>query len=366
MLNKCRGALYRTALALLALPLLTMSTTSHAASAPLNVSVIYFGNPGDGGWTHSHEMGIEAAEKKYGSEIKVTRVENVPESGDSARVFRNRASQGDKVIFGTAFGYMNPMLQVAKDYPDTIFLNSSGYKSAPNLGTYNGKVYEAEYLAGVLAGQMSKSHVLGFIGSMPIPEVVRNINAFALGARSVAPNTVVKVVWISSWWDPGKEKQAAETLVGLGADVLAQNTDSTAMMSVAEEHKVYAFGFDADMSNWGPKAQLGAVEYNWGLYYVKVIDEIQHGKWTNKPVYWGVREGMVDLTHVNTTIVPERAQKVTSDARDGLKSGRLDPFAGPIKDDSGKVRVEAGKTLSPEQVGSMNWFVEGVQGKLAP
>jgi basic membrane protein A and related proteins len=366
MLKICRGALYRTALALFALPFAAVLNNSHAATAPLNVSVIYFGNPGDGGWTHSHEMGIQAAEKKYGNQIKVTRVENVPESADAARVFRNRASQGDKVIFGTAFGYMNPMLQVAKDYPDTVFLNSSGYKSASNLGTYNDKVYEAEYLAGVLAGQMSKSHVLGFVGSMPIPEVVRNVNAFALGARSVAPNTVVKVVWISSWWDPGKEKQAAETLIGLGADVLMQNTDSTSVMSVAEEHKVYAFGFDADMGKWGPKAQLGAVEYDWGLYYVTVIDEIQKGQWTNKPVYWGVKEGMVDLTHVNTTIVPATAQKVTSDARDALKSGRLNPFSGPLKDDSGKIRAEAGKALTTDQIGSMNWFVEGVQGKLAP
>ncbi|CAB3781954.1 MULTISPECIES: BMP family ABC transporter substrate-binding protein [Paraburkholderia] len=365
MLKIYHGALRHTALALLALQCLVTSVESDAAPAPLDISVVYFGNPGDGGWTHSHEVGIAAAEKQYGNQIKVTRVENVPESADASRVFRNRASQGDKVIIGTAFGYMNPMLQVARDYPDTVFLNSSGYKSAPNLGTYNGRVYEAEYLAGVLAGQMSKSHVLGFIGSMPIPEVVRNINAFALGARSVAPNTVVKVLWINSWWDPGKEKQAAETLIGLGADVLTQNTDSTAMMSVAEDHKVYAFGFDSDMSKWGPKAQIGSIEYNWGLYYVKVIDEIQHNTWTNKPVYWGVKEGMVDLTHVSAS-VPEQVQQVTRDARESLKSGRLAPFTGPIKDDTGKIRIEAGKSLSDDQLGSMNWFVDGVQGKLAP
>ncbi|PVX82437.1 BMP family ABC transporter substrate-binding protein [Paraburkholderia unamae] len=366
MLKISRRAIFRVALSLLSLQFLTASHQSLAVTPPLNISVVYFGNPGDGGWTRSHEIGISAAEKLYGNRIKVTRVENVPESAEASRVFRNRAAQGDKVIIGTGFGYMNSMLQVARNYPDTVFLNSAGYKTSPNLGTYNGRVYEAEYLAGIVAGYMSKSHVLGFVGSMPIPEVVRNINAFALGARSVAPNTIVKVVWINSWFDPGKERQAAETLIGLGADVLSQSTDSTAMMSVAEDHKVYAFGFDADMSKWGPHAQLGSIEYNWGMYYVKVIDEIQQGTWTSKPVYWGVKEGLVDLTHINQAVVPDRVQQATRNAHEALKGGRLDPFTGPIKDDSGKVRVEQGKALTADALGSMNWFVEGVQGKVSP
>jgi basic membrane protein A len=340
--------------------LAAMSASASAATdAPLDVSIVYLGNPGDAGWTHAHDLGITVAEKQLGSQIKVTRVEDVPENADAARVF------GDKIVIGTSFGYMDSMMKVAHDYPDTVFLHCSGYKSAPNLGNFNGKVYESAYLAGVVAGYVSKSHVLGFVGSVPIPEVVRNIDAFALGARSVAPQTVVKVVWISSWFDPGKERQAAETLVGLGADVLMQNTDSTATMAVAEQHKVYAFGWDSDMSHWGPHAHLGSVAYDWGIYYSRVIDEVRRGTWTNKPVYWGVKEGITDLVNVNTSVVPADAQRALAEKRTALIAGRLDPFAGPLRDQSGKLRVAAGTALSADDTNRINWFVDGVQGSVA-
>jgi simple sugar transport system substrate-binding protein len=346
--------------------LATLSAPAHAVSnAPLDVSIVYLGNPGDAGWTHAHDLGIGEAEKQLGSQIKVTRIEDVPENADAARVFRDRAAKGDKIVIGTSFGYMDSMMKVARDYPDTVFLHCSGYKSAPNLGNFNGKVYESAYLAGVVAGYVSKSHTLGFVGSVPIPEVVRNIDAFALGARSVAPQTTVRVVWINSWFDPGKERQAAETLVGLGADVLLQNTDSTATMAVAEQHKIHAFGWDSDMSHWGPHAHLGSVAYDWGIYYSKVIDEVKRGTWSNKPVYWGVKEGITDLVNVNTTEVPANAQRTLAEKRAALVAGRLDPFAGPLKDQNGKLRVAAGSALSADDTNRIDWFVDGVQGSVA-
>ncbi len=339
--------------------------TTQAAGAPLDVSIVYLGNPGDAGWTYAHERGISAAQKVLGGEMQLKRIENVPENADAERVFRDRAAKGDKVVIGTSFGYMDAMMKVARDYPDTVFLHCSGYKSARNLGNFNGKVYESAYLAGVLAGYTSKTHVLGFVGSVPIPEVIRNIDAFALGARSVAPQTVVKVVWISSWFDPGKERQAAETLIGMNADVLMQNTDSTATMSVAEAHHVHAFGWDSDMSQWGPHAHLGSVAYDWSKYYVKAIEAVRQGTWTNQPVYWGVKEGITDLVHVNAQAVPPEALSKLAERRAALVAGTLDPFAGPIKDQKGQTRVAAGTALSAADANRLDWFVDGVQGSLA-
>ncbi|WP_321878026.1 BMP family ABC transporter substrate-binding protein [Paraburkholderia bannensis] len=353
--------------AALAAPLdASAAQSSQAASgAPLDVSIVYLGNPGDAGWTYAHERGISSAQKVLGGEMQLKRIENVPENADAERVFRDRAAKGDKVVIGTSFGYMDAMMKVARDYPDTVFLHCSGYKSARNLGNFNGKVYESAYLAGVLAGYTSKTHVLGFVGSVPIPEVIRNIDAFALGARSVAPQTVVKVVWISSWFDPGKERQAAETLIGMNADVLMQNTDSTATMSVAEAHHVHAFGWDSDMSQWGPHAHLGSVAYDWSKYYVKAIEAVRQGTWTNQPVYWGVKEGITDLVHVNAQAAPPEALRVLAQRRAALVAGTLDPFAGPIKDQKGETRVAAGTALSAADANRLDWFVDGVQGSLA-
>ncbi|WP_322093016.1 BMP family ABC transporter substrate-binding protein [Paraburkholderia bannensis] len=353
--------------AALAAPLAACAAqASQAASGvPLDVSIVYLGNPGDAGWTYAHERGISSAQKVLGGEMQLKRIENVPENADAERVFRDRAAKGDKVVIGTSFGYMDAMMKVARDYPDTVFLHCSGYKSARNLGNFNGKVYESAYLAGVLAGYTSKTHVLGFVGSVPIPEVIRNIDAFALGARSVAPQTVVKVVWISSWFDPGKERQAAETLIGMNADVLMQNTDSTATMSVAEAHHVHAFGWDSDMSQWGPHAHLGSVAYDWSKYYVKAIEAVRQGTWTNQPVYWGVKEGITDLVHVNAQAAPPEALRVLAQRRAALVAGTLDPFAGPIRDQKGETRVAAGTALSAADANRLDWFVDGVQGSLA-
>jgi basic membrane protein A len=307
---------------------------------------------------------VKALEAKFGDKVKVTRVENVPESADSERVFRDLASKGNKIVVGSSFGFQDFELKVAKDFPDAVFEHATGYKKAANFATYDVRTYQSAYLAGLVAGYTTKSNTLGFVGSVPVPEVVRNINAFTMGARSVNPNARVKVVWINSWFDPGREKQAAETLIGQGADVLIQNTDSTATMQTAEQKKVHAFGWDSDMKKFGPNAQLGACVSNWGVYYTHLVDQVMAGTWNNSPVWWGLKEKAIDLADINTDAVSPAAQKALSQKRDDIISGKFNPFAGPIMDQSGAVKVAAGKSLSDPELLRLNWFVQGVDGSL--
>ncbi|MBV8260440.1 MAG: BMP family ABC transporter substrate-binding protein, partial [Paraburkholderia sp.] len=249
-------------------------------------------------------------------------------------------------------------------FPDTVFLHATGYKKAPNFGTYDVRMYQGAYLAGVAAGYATKTNTLGFVASVPIPEVVRNINAYTLGARSVNPKVHTKVIWINSWFDPGKEKQAAETLIGQGADVLLQNTDSSATLATAEEKKVHAFGWDSNMKKFGPHAHLGSVEGNWGVYYVAVIQQVLDGKWKNDPVWWGIPQKAVDLGDVNTSELSADAQKAVATKREAIASGKWDVFTGPIKDQTGAVKIPAGKTLTDPELQRLNWYVEGVDGSL--
>ncbi|WGS48635.1 BMP family ABC transporter substrate-binding protein [Paraburkholderia sp. D15] len=335
-----------------------------ATTQPIGVAFVYLGNPGDAGWTYAHEQGVKEVEAKFGDRIKVTRVENVPESADSERVFRDLASKGNKIVVGSSFGFQDFELKVAKDFPDAVFEHATGYKKAANFATYDVRTYQSAYLAGLVAGYTTKSNTLGFVGSVPVPEVVRNINAFTMGARSVNPKVRVKVVWINSWFDPGREKQAAETLIGQGADVLIQNTDSTATMQTAEQKKVHAFGWDSDMKKFGPNAQLGACVSNWGVYYTHLVDQVMSGTWNNTPVWWGLKEKAIDLADINTGAVSPAAQKALNQKRDDIVAGRFNPFAGPIVDQSGAVKVAAGKALSDPELLRLNWFVQGVDGTL--
>ena len=248
-------------------------------------------------------------------------------------------------------------MKTAKDYPDIVFEHATGYKKAANFATYDVRTYQSAYLAGLVSGYTTKTNTLGFVGSVPVPEVVRKINAFTMGARSVNPNVKVKVVWINAWFDPGKEKQAAETLIGQGADVLIQNTDSTATMQTAEQKKVHAFGWDSDMKKFGRVS-------NWGVYYSHLIEQVQSGKWTNTPTWWGLKEKAIDLADINTEAVSPAAQKALMQKRDDIIAGKSDPFAGPIKDQSGTIKVAAGKSLSDAELLRLNWFVQGVDGSL--
>lgn len=359
-----RTVLAATLGATLAFSAAATAATAATATQPLGIAFVYLGNPGDAGWTYAHEQGVKEVEAKFGDKVKVTRVENVPESADSERVFRDLASKGNKIVVGSSFGFQDFELKVAKDFPDTVFEHATGYKKAANFATYDVRTYQSAYLAGLVAGYTTRSNMLGFVGSVPVPEVVRNINAFTMGARSVNPKVRVKVVWINSWFDPGREKQAAETLIGQGADVLIQNTDSTATMQTAEQKKVHAFGWDSDMKKFGPNAQLGACVSNWGVYYTHLVEQVMSGTWNNSPVWWGLKEKAIDLADINTEAVSPAAQKALSQKRDDIISGKFNPFAGPITDQSGALKVAAGKSLSDPELLRLNWFVQGVDGTL--
>jgi basic membrane protein A and related proteins len=353
---------FRTALALACLAGFT--ALGAAPAAPLKVAFVYLGPIADGGWTYQHNLGRLALEKQFGAQVATTYIENVPETADAERVIRQLAAKGYGVIFATSFGYMEPTLKVARLFPKVKFEHATGYKTAANVVTYQGRSYEGAYLLGLLAGRMTKTHTLGYIGSFPIPEVIRNIDAFTLGARSVNPRIHTKVIWVDTWYDPGKERQAAEALIAQGADILCQNTDSPAAVQVAEEKGIFAFGWDSDMAKYGPHAQLTANTENWGVYYIDEIKRILDGSWTgDRQTLSGIKEGVVVLTPLNPVVPAEVARQFES-KKQAISAGGLLPFAGPIKDNNGALKIAAGAAVSLDDLMAINWFVEGVDGSV--
>src|SRR5574343_733416 len=281
-----------------------------AKAEPLKVAFAYVGPVGDGGWTFAHDNGRKALEKEFGDKVVTSFVENVPESADAERVIRDLAGQGNKVIFGTTFGYMEPMLKVAADIKDVKLEHATGYKQAENMRTYDSRTYEGAYMAGVIAGGMTKTNTLGVVGSIPIPEVIRNINSFTLGALSVNPKITTKVVWVNEWFNPPTETEAAQSLINGGADVLMQNTDSSAVLRTAEKNGKFAFGWDSDMTAYGPKAHLGSAVINWAPYYIKAIEDALEGKWATGQSWWGVKEGAIDMVSIADDVPAEAKDKV--------------------------------------------------------
>jgi len=334
-----------------------------AKPAPLKVGFVYVGPVGDAGWTYAHDLGRKALEAKFGDKVQTTFVEKVPEGPDAERVIRDLVTQGNKVIFATSFGYGDAMAKVAKDFPDVYFEHATGFKTAPNLRVYEGKFWEDAYLAGVLAGKMTKSNVLGFVATFPIPEVLRNINAYTLGAQSVNPKVKTKVVWVSSWFDPPKETEAAQSLMNQGADVLLQNTDSTAVLQAAEKNGKYAFGWDSDMSAFAPKAHLASCALNWGVYYVKAIEDVMNKTWKVENTKWGIKEGMNDFVKV-ADFVPEDVKKKVAETKAGIVDGSIQVFKGPLLDNTGKVLLKKGEVADDAWRSQVNFYVKGVEGKV--
>jgi basic membrane protein A and related proteins len=334
-----------------------------AKPEPLKVGFIYVGPVADAGWTFAHDLGRKAVEAKYGDKVKTTFIESVKEGPDAERVIRDLVAQGNKVIFATSFGFGDSMEKVAKDHPEVKFEHATGFKTAPNLRNYEGRFYEDAYLSGVLAGAMTKTNVIGFVGSFPIPEVLRNINAFTIGARSVNPKVKTKVVWISTWVDPPKEAEAAQSLINQGADVLLQNTDSTAVLQTAEKNGKYAFGWDSDMSAFAPKAHLASNALNWGPYYVKAVGEVMDGTWKVENTKWGVKEGLTEFIKVNDA-VPAAAKAKVEEAKAFLIANPGAVYRGPLKDNTGKEVLAAGVVGDDKFKGEMNFYVEGVDGKV--
>ena len=335
-----------------------------AKAEPLKVAFAYVGPVGDGGWTFAHDNGRKAVEKEFGDKVVTSFVENVPESADAERVIRDMASQGNKLIFGTTFGYMEPMLKVAADTADVKFEHATGYKQAANMNTYDSRTYQGAYMAGVVAGKMTKSNTLGVVASIPIPEVIRNINSFTLGAQSVNPKVKTKVVWVNEWVNPPKETEAATALINGGADVLMQNTDSSAVLQTAEKMGKRAFGWDSDMSAYGPKAHLGSAGINWGPYYVKAVREALEGKWAgNQAAWWGVKEGAIDFVSVAAD-VPADAKAKLDEVKAGLKDGSFEIWKGPIVGQDGKEVLAKDAVADDKFLGGINFYVKGVEGKI--
>lgn len=330
---------------------------------PLKVGFIYVGPVGDAGWTFAHDNGRKHIESKFGDRIKTTYVEKVPEGPDAERVIRDLVAQGNKVIFATSFGFGDAMEKVARDFPDVYFEHATGFKTAPNLRVYEGRFYEDAYLAGIVAGRMTKTNTLGFVGSFPIPEVLRNINAYTLGALSVNPRIKTKVVWVNAWFDPPKETEAAQALINGGADVLLQNTDSTAVLQAAEKAGKYAFGWDSDMSAFAPKAHLGSAALNWGVYYEKAINDVLNKTWATGAAKWGVKEGVTEFVKV-ADFVPEEVKKLVDTAKAGLKDGSLQIFKGPLIDSTGKEVLAKDAVADDAWRAGINFYVKGVEGKV--
>ena len=335
-----------------------------AKAEPLKVAFAYVGPVGDGGWTFAHDNARKALEKQFGDKIVTSFVEKVPESADAERVFRDLASQGNKVIFGTTFGYMDPMLKVAADNKEIKFEHATGYKTADNMRTYDSRTYEGAYMAGVIAGKMTKSNTLGVVASIPIPEVIRNINTFTLGAQSVNPKVKTKVVWVNEWFNPPKETEAATALINGGADVLFQNTDSPAVLKTAQDKGKRAFGWDSDMTAYGPKAHLASAVINWGPYYIKATRDALEGKWAgDSGVWWGVKEGAIDIVSIAEDVPADTKARV-EEIKKGLKDGSFAIWKGPIADSTGKVVLEKDKVADDAFLGGINFYVKGVEGKV--
>lgn len=343
---------------------LGMAVTLGAASAePTKVGFVYVGPIGDHGWTYRHDKGRLAIEEAFGDKVETSYVESVPEGADAERVIRQLASTGHDLIFTTSFGYMNPTVKVAKQFPNVRFEHATGYKRSDNVSTYAARFYEGRVIAGILAGRMTKSNVIGYIGSFPIPEVVRGINAFTLSMRKINPDAEVKVVWVNSWYDPGKEGDAAKALIDQGADIIVQHTDSPAPMQVAQERGVFAVGQASDMTQFGPKAHLTSIIDDWNGYYVERTKAVMDGTWSSEDTWGGLNTGMLRMAAYNEAIPAEVIEEAEA-ARKAIEAGTLHPFQGPIADQGGKEMVADGAVAEDGMLLSMDWYVQGVQGKL--
>lgn len=343
----------------------TPTPTPTPSEKIIKVAFIYIGPIGDGGWTFEHDQGRLYLEKNVAN-VETTYIESVPEGADSTKVIRDYAQKGYDVIITTSFGYMDPTIEVAKDFPKTIFLHCSGYKTAANVGTYFGKIEESRYLSGMVAGKMTKTNKLGYVAAFPIPEVIRGCNAFTLGVRAVNPEATVSVVWTNTWYDPAKERQAAEGLLDTGCDVIGQHQDTPGPQQAAEAKGVYGVGYDSDMSKYAPKAVLTSPIWIWGIYYADVVKRIQAGTWKTEQYWGGTKEGVVGLAPM-ASFVPAEVKKLVDDKKAEILAGtfgEFEIFAGPLKDQTGAIKVPEGTKMTAEEILNMGWFVEGVEGTI--
>ena len=334
------------------------------ATSPVKAGFVYVSPITEAGWTRQHDEGRKAVDKALGDQVKTSFVADVAEGADAERVIRDLAQQGHKIIFTPSFGYMEPTLKVAKDFPDVKFESVTGFKTAPNVAASNARYYEGRYLAGIAAGRMTQTNVAGYVAGFPIPEVLQGINAFTLGMRSVNPRAVVKVVWLNAWFDPPKEREAAMALFNQDVDVIAFHTGSTAVMAAAQERGKMAVAYHSDMRKTGPEAQIIAVTHQWGEYYTRRVKAAMNGTWTSGSVWGGVKDGMIRVGDFGPK-VPQKVQAEVLRRQKEIGAGKLRPFAGPISDNEGHEVVAAQQSLSDAQILNMNYLVQGVVGKVS-
>ncbi len=338
---------------------LMLAAAGPAVAKDLQVGFIYVSPVGDAGWSYAHDQGRLIIDQMDG--VTTSFVEAVPEGPDSERVMMNMARKNYDLVFATSFGYMDPMLKVAGKFPKTVFMHCSGFKLAENMGNYFGRMYQARYLSGIVAGAMTTSNTIGYVAAFPIPEVIRGINAFTLGAQSVNPDVQVRVVWTKTWYDPATEKEAAKSLLDVGADVIAQHQDSPGPQEAAQERGVYSIGYNSDMSTFAPKAHLVAPVWNWGPFYKEIVQQVQQGSWQSKAYWYGLEHGIVDLSPMSD-MVPKTVQDAVMTKKSAISDGQLKVFTGPVKDQLGAVKIADGQSANDEELLGMNWFVWGVIG----
>lgn len=352
---------------ILALVLVAAAAAQAFALAPIKPAdqkpvFVYVGPVADGGYNYMHDLGRKAMEKNNPG-IKSSIVESVPEGPDAERVMETAIRNGAKVIYANSFGFMDPMLNVAKRHPDVYFNHCSGYKTAPNMSTYFGRMYQPRYLSGLVAGKATKSNLIGYVAAYPIPEVIRGINAFTLGVKKVNPKAKVKVVWIYTWHDPAKEKEATKALFDAKCDTIAMHADTGGAPQAAEELGMWVVGYNFPMDKYAPKRHLVSPIWNWGKYYDYSTKAIEKGNWKSQQVWWSMKDGMVDLSKFGKAVT-EDTKKLVASEKQRILDGKWDVFTGPIKGQDGKVKVPAGKKLSDSDMLSMSWFVDGVDGTI--
>jgi len=340
-------------------------STPAATKTPLVVGFVYVTPVGEAGWTYQHELGRREMARALGARVTTIAVESVAEGADAERVIRDLvAQQGATLVFATSFGYLEPALRVAAEFPQARFEHAGGYKSAPNLATYDARYYEARWLAGWLAGQASRSGVAGYVAGFPVPEVVQGINAFTLGMRAANPKAQVRVLWLNTWFDPARERDASQALIDQGADVLTHHSGSPAVAQTAQANfrtrGVRVVPYPSDMHAFAPEAQLAAIEHRWGGFYTRVAESVLAGRWKAEPTWGGIASGMVDIAALDPAL-PEAVRSGVQSRRAAIVAGSLKPFAAPLRDNAGAVRLASG-SLDDAQIKAMDWFVEGVVG----
>jgi basic membrane protein A len=342
--------------------LVAVTAGGAVAADKIKACFVYVGSHNDGGYSEGHDKGRQFLEKQLGDQVETSYVENVPEGPDAERAIERLARSGCAIVFTTSFGFMDQTIKVAAKFPNVKFEHATGFKTADNVTTYNARFYEGRYIIGQIAGKMSKTGVAGYIVSFPIPEVVMGINSFMLGAQSVNPNFKVKIVWVNSWFDPGKEADAAKALFDQGADIIVQHTDSPAPLQIAEERGLHGFGQASDMISFAPKAQYTAIADNWGPYYVERTKAVLDGTWKSQGSWEGLAQGM--LVMAPYTNLPDDVVAMAKDTQAKITSGALKPFQGPIFKQDGTKAIDAGASLDDGTLLGMNWYVKGIDDKL--